>query len=60
VKRNKFLKILLEEHGVEFFRHGANHDIYIQTRTGKKVAVPRHSEIENAFAKRVLKELPKD
>jgi hypothetical protein len=44
MKRNQFLKILAS-YGVEFFKHGANHDIYIQRKTGKKVAVPRHGEI---------------
>jgi len=56
MKRNQFLKILAS-YGVEFFKHGANHDIYIQRKTGKKVAVPRHGEIENEFLRIILKEI---
>ena len=59
MKRNAFIKIL-EENGVVFFRHGSEHDIYIKNKTGKKVSVPRHSEIENNLAKLILKELNKD
>ena len=59
MKRNAFIKIL-EENGVVFFRHGSEHDIYIKNKTGKKVSVPRHGEIENNLAKLILKELNKD
>ena len=59
MKRNAFIKIL-EENGVVFFRHGSEHDIYIKNKTGKKVSVPRHSEIENNLAMLILKELNKD
>jgi len=33
--------------------------IYIHKTTGKKVAIPRHSEIKNKFIKNVLKEITK-
>jgi len=56
MKRNEFLKIL-EEHGMAFFRSGSKHDIYRQSATGKKVSVPRHSEIDNILAKEILKEI---
>jgi mRNA interferase HicA len=56
MKRNVFIKIL-EDNGVVFFRHGSEHDIYIKNRTGKKVSVPRHGEIENSLAKLILREL---
>ena len=59
MKRSAFIKIL-EENGVVFFRHGSEHDIYIKNKTGKKVSVPRHSEIENNLAKLILKELNKE
>ena len=59
MKRSAFIKIL-EENGVVFFRHGSEHDIYIKNKTGKKVSVPRHSEIENNLTKLILKELNKD
>ena len=58
MKRKAFIKIL-EENGVVFFRHGSEHDIYIKNKTGKKVSVPRHSEIDNDLAKLILKQLNK-
>jgi mRNA interferase HicA len=56
MKRNAFIKIL-EDNKVVFFRHGSEHDIYRQKETGKKVAIPRHGEIENNLAKLILREL---
>ena len=58
MKRGDFLKIL-EKRGVEFLRHGSNHDIYIHKITRKRIAVPRHGEIENDLAKIILSELSK-
>jgi predicted RNA binding protein YcfA (HicA-like mRNA interferase family) len=58
VNRNDFI-CFLERHGLEFYRHGSRHDIYIHKTTGKKIAVPRHSEIKNKFIKNVLKEITK-
>ncbi|GHU05179.1 hypothetical protein FACS1894147_11090 [Spirochaetia bacterium] len=55
MKRDAFIKIL-EQNGVIFFKHGSEHDIYRNKKTGKKVTVPRHGEIDNVFAKRVLKQ----
>ena len=57
MKRDDFLKIL-NKSGVVFFRHGANHDIYIHEKTGKKIPVPRHSEIKNVAVINILKEIP--
>ena len=56
MKRNEFIKILAEN-GVVFFRNGSKHDIYRHSITGKKVTVPRHSEIENKLAKDILRQL---
>jgi len=58
MNRKDFLHFL-ENYGLEFFRHGSKHDIYIHKITGKKVAVPRHSEIKNKFLKKVLNEITK-
>ena len=55
MKRDAFIAIL-EQNGVVFFKHGSEHDIYRNKRTGKKVTVPRHGEIDNTFAKRILKQ----
>ena len=56
MKRSEFIKIL-SENGVAFFRSGSKHDIYRQSTTGKKVSVPRHSEIDNILIKEILKEI---
>ena len=56
MKRNEFIKILAENN-VSFFRHGSKHDIYKHGVTGKKVTVPRHGEIDNKLANKILSEL---
>jgi predicted RNA binding protein YcfA (HicA-like mRNA interferase family) len=57
VKRNQFVK-LLASRGVSFDHQGKRHEIFIHRKTGKKIAVPRHTEFENSFIKLVLKEIP--
>ena len=52
MKRNDFIKILANN-GVSFFRNGSKHNIDKQDTTGKKVAVPRHSEIGNILVKEI-------
>jgi len=56
MKRNDFIKMLANK-GVFFFCSGAKHDIYRQSTTGKKVSIPRHSEIDNILVKDILKEI---
>jgi predicted RNA binding protein YcfA (HicA-like mRNA interferase family) len=56
MNRTEFLKILKED-GFVFYRHGSRHDIYIHT-SGKKAAIPRHSEMKNKFVKKILGEIP--
>jgi predicted RNA binding protein YcfA (HicA-like mRNA interferase family) len=55
MKRGDFLKIL-KERGVVFYAHGSNH---IHKDTGKKIPIPRHSEIKNSTVAGILKEIPK-
>jgi predicted RNA binding protein YcfA (HicA-like mRNA interferase family) len=55
MKRDDFIAIL-NSHGVVFFKHGSSHDIYRNQRTGKKVTVPRHGEIDNKFVKKILEQ----
>jgi hypothetical protein len=38
-------------------RHGANHDIYHNPVTGRSQPVPRHREINEQLAKKILKDL---
>ena len=56
MNRKDFIHFL-EQYGFVFFRHGAKHDIYIHKTTGKKTAVPRHSEIKNKLLKKIISEL---
>ena len=55
MKRGDFIK-LLEQSGLVFFRHGSCHDIYQHVKTGKRLTVPRHSEIGNELVKKILKQ----
>jgi predicted RNA binding protein YcfA (HicA-like mRNA interferase family) len=47
----------LERMGCVLLRHGAKHDIYHQPKTGKSEPVPRHREINEFLAKKILKSL---
>ena len=47
----------LEEAGCALLRHGAKHDIYHNPNTGKSEPVPRHREVNEFLAKKILKSL---
>lgn len=47
----------LERLGCVLMRHGAKHDWYQNTETGMSQAVPRHREIKDPLAKRIIKAL---
>ncbi len=47
----------LERMGGELLRHGARHDIYRQPKTGRAEPVPRHREINEFLARRILQSL---
>ena len=47
----------LERFGCALLRHGAKHDIFHQPATGKSEPVPRHREINEFLAKKILKSL---
>ena len=47
----------LNKLGVVFIRHGGKHDIYMQPKTNKESAVPRHDDINEYTAKSILKKL---
>ena len=47
----------LERAGCALLRHGAKDDIYHQPRTGRSEPVPRHREINEFLAKKILKSL---
>ncbi|RJQ62462.1 MAG: type II toxin-antitoxin system HicA family toxin [Desulfobacteraceae bacterium] len=56
MKREKLLKVI-NSLGCVFVRHGANHDWYKNPQTNKSQPVPRHKEIEDGLAKRIIKRL---
>jgi predicted RNA binding protein YcfA (HicA-like mRNA interferase family) len=47
----------LNQQGAVFVRRGGKHDIYMQPKTNKEAAVPRHDEINEYTAKAILKKL---
>ncbi|MCL5429450.1 MAG: type II toxin-antitoxin system HicA family toxin [Chloroflexi bacterium] len=56
MKRRELLKHL-ETHGCELLREGGNHSIYVNRRTQKSSAVPRHKEISTFLARKVCRDL---
>ena len=56
MKKNELLKILTGM-GVIFVRHGGEHDLYIQPKTGVIIPIPRHREIKDLTAKNIIKKL---
>lgn len=53
----------LEEAGCVLLRHGGKHDIFHNPKTGKSEPVPRHREVNELLARKILKSLglgPKD
>ncbi|MGB9595984.1 MAG: type II toxin-antitoxin system HicA family toxin [Candidatus Poribacteria bacterium] len=47
----------LEDSGCQLERRGSRHDIYINTRNGRKAPVPRHSEIKPTLCNLIRKQL---
>ena len=56
MKRQALLRRLQKE-GCVLLRSGGNHDIYVNTKTGKKQPVPRHSEIDEHLVRHILRYL---
>jgi predicted RNA binding protein YcfA (HicA-like mRNA interferase family) len=50
---------LAKKHGCHIKRHGANHDIWINLKTGGTAPIPRHQSKEAAAgtADRIMKDL---
>ena len=47
----------IEADGARLLRHGSKHDWYVNERTGKSQAVPRHREIKEWLARDIIKDL---
>jgi len=56
VKRLDLVKHL-EKQGCILLRHGGRHDIFHQPATGASEPVPRHREINEVLANRILNRL---
>jgi mRNA interferase HicA len=56
MKRNQLLQHL-DNHGCIFKREGSSHSIYMNLKTRKRTAVPRHSEIKDALCNEICKQL---
>lgn len=50
----------LERAGCVLLRNGAKHDIYHQPKSGRSEPVPRHREINEMLAKKILRSLTQD
>ena len=59
MKRVDLIKAI-EADGCELVRHGAKHDWYRNPETGVLQAVPRHREIKERLARRIIKLLQED
>ena len=47
----------IRETGSQFVRHGSKHDWYRNPKTGAYQAVPRHREVDERLANKIIKEL---
>ena len=56
MKRGKFIKHL-HANGCSLYREGSKHSIFMNTDSGKKFTVPRHTELHNDFCKEMCKQL---
>lgn len=56
MKRGELIHLLIKQQ-CHLHRHGANHDIYMNPRNGRKSPVPRHSEIKDSLVKLIFKQL---
>ncbi|MFN0127376.1 MAG: type II toxin-antitoxin system HicA family toxin [Verrucomicrobiales bacterium] len=50
----------LESAGCALLRHGGRHDIYHNPKTGRSQPVPRHREINELLAKKIIRDLTKE
>jgi len=56
VKRTALIKHLRAQ-GCELLREGGNHSIYVNRKTGKATAVPRHREINDFLARKICRDV---
>jgi mRNA interferase HicA len=56
VKRREFLRELASA-GCHLKRHGKKHDLYVNPRNGRKVPVPRHTELKDSLCRLIRAQL---
>jgi mRNA interferase HicA len=56
MKRRALLQYLAN-HGCELLREGGRHSWWRNVSTGRRSAVPRHSEIDNQLARKICRDL---
>jgi predicted RNA binding protein YcfA (HicA-like mRNA interferase family) len=56
MKRVDLVRII-EQNGAVFIRHGSDHDWYKNPHTGKAEPVPRHRDIKEPLAKKIIRRL---
>jgi predicted RNA binding protein YcfA (HicA-like mRNA interferase family) len=56
MKRSDLIKIITVN-GASFVRHGSDHDWYKNLKTGIGEAIPRHREIKENLARKIIKRL---
>ena len=59
MKRNDLIK-KVKSFGCVLIRHGANHDIYHNPNTGMTQPIPRHREVNEYLAKKIIRDLSND
>jgi len=50
----------IEDLGCVLLRHGGRHDIYHNPKTGATQPVPRHSEINEYLARKIIRDLSRE
>ena len=56
MKRYQLIKHL-DIHGCIYKREGSNHEIYMNLKTRKRTAIPRHNEIKDTLCNEICKQL---
>ncbi len=56
MKRRDLVRYL-ENNGCELLREGGNHSVFVNRKTRKSTAVPRHKEINEFLTRKICKDL---
>lgn len=56
MKRRELLAHL-QAHGCQLLREGASHSVWTNAATGRKEAIPRHTEIKRHLARAICRNL---